>query len=79
VPQLGLQLGAPRVPELEQPAGVAHEAATRLLHEVIFQWNAVPGGSRQDLLGIGRRGCGSGAGAVGLEEEVSACEQWVLR
>jgi len=80
VPELRLQLGAPRVPELEQPAGVAHEAAAQLLREVIFKGSLVCGGSRRDLTG-GRRGCGGGGGAepVGMEEEAaSAREQWVV-
>lgn len=82
VPELRLPLRAPRVPELQQLAGVPHEAAARLLREVVvFKGGLIRGGSRRDLPG-GRRGRGvgsAGAARLGEEEEPSSArEQWVL-
>lgn len=73
VAEMGLQLRAPRAAELEQLAGVAHEAAARLLREVIFSRKFLAGGDGGDFSGRGRGGCGCGAEEAGLEEE-----QWVL-
>jgi hypothetical protein len=81
VAELGLQLRAPRLPELEQPAGVAHEPAPRLLREVIVHPVNLPPDGR------GFRGEFAGGGAAaeaaGLQEEMEmemAMQQgrWVL-